>query len=130
MSRKRRPNYSGYAQKKRQARQMTIETGRNYEVHHRWPRSRKRHYPGGHVNEIGNLTILTSEEHFWWHQLFNNMTPHEIIKRINDEFMPDCLYVQVQPRNRNNSKKAHRKRRYCTDCECEVLRNIPKVTKE
>lgn len=115
------------SRKRRQAQEMSVEQGVEYEIHHRHPRSRKRSYEG-HINEERNLSILPRNQHVAWHTLVKNELPTEFVKRLNEEFMPPDWYLVAVPRNKP-PKKGRRGRRYCDDCQCEVLRHIPKVVK-
>lgn len=124
------PNSNASIKRKRQqAREMTAEQGEVYEIHHKHPRSRKRVYPGQHINEERNLSILRRVDHQAWHQLTKNQLPKEFVRRLNEEFMPPDWYLVAVPRHKP-PQVAPRRRRYCIDCECEVLRHIEKTTKQ
>lgn len=113
---------------RRVAVKLTEEHGVEYEVHHRHPRSRKRTYKGKHINEERNLTVLPRDQHKAWHTLVKNELPSEFVKRLNEEFMPPDYYLVAVPRHKKQPKKK-RKRRYCVDCESEILRYIEKTEK-
>lgn len=111
--------------KRRQAQEMTKETGQIYEVHHRHPRSRKRSYKG-HINEERNLCLLPYEKHKAWHLLINgNELPPEFVKRLNEEYMPPDWYLVAVPRKRPPKRK-RRTKAYCNECESLVLCSIPR----
>lgn len=124
-----RKTRSGIRAKRQVAKAMSLEQGEEYEVHHRHPRSRKRSYPGKHINEERNLSILRRVDHIAWHTLVKNELPPEFVKRLNEEFMPPDWYLQAQPRGKS-SPRFRRGRRFCTDCQCEVLRHIPTVRRK
>jgi len=124
-----RKTRSTIRQKREVARAMTLEQGEPYEVHHRHPRSRKRSYLGKHINEERNLSILRRVDHLAWHTLVKNELPTEFVKRLNEEFMPPDWYLQAQPRTKTTAR-FRRSRRYCADCQCEVLRHLPTVRRK
>ena len=109
---------------RRQAAQLSHEHGILYDVHHRHPRSRKRSYKK-HINHPDNLTILETEIHRAWHKIVNNRTPKEVATLLTEKFISPDYYLVAIPRNKKTTKK-RRRRVYCVECECEVLKYIPK----
>lgn len=126
--RKRRRRYtpkSALAEKKLIALEMTERTGIPHEVHHRHPRSRRRTYEGGSINEERNLSVVPSMKHRHWHGITNgNQLPKEWIKEVNETYMPPDWYLVAVPRHKP-PRQGRRCRRYCKDCECVVLQKVP-----
>jgi hypothetical protein len=57
------------------------------------------------------------------------MNAQEIARMLSDTWIDPDYYLVAVPRHKLAHKK-RRKRKYCTDCECEVLKHIPKTNKE
>ncbi len=96
---------------------------KTYDRHHRLPRSR------GGSNQPSNISIVERAQHQAWHLLVGNMTASEAAAMLTDTWIDPDYYLVAVPRKRICSKK-RRTRRYCVDCECEVMRHIKKVEKE
>ena len=84
--------------------------------HHRVPRSR-----GGN-NLAANISIVREKDHQAYHYLFGNMLADEIAAMLTDTWIDSEIYMVAMPRKKKSSKR--RKRMYCTDCECEVLKHL------
>ena len=95
----------------------------NMDKHHRRPRSR------GGSNNANNISIVDRKLHVAWHSLVGNMTAPEAARMLSDTWIDPEFYFVAIPRQRASSKK-RRKRKYCVDCEAEVLKMIPKTSKE
>jgi hypothetical protein len=96
--------------------------------HHRHPKSRRSSFMGD-IHDKRNISLVDPKLHRAYHLLFQNRTAQEIAKLLTDVWIsPDWVMIAV-PRHKPPHKK-RRKRRYCTDCECEVLKHLPKTTKE
>jgi len=91
--------------------------------HHRLPRSR------GGSNTLSNLSTVEQSHHRAWHLLVGNMTAPEAAKMLSDIWIDSNYYLVAVPRKRLQAMK-RRKRRYCTDCSCEVLKYIEQTQKE
>jgi len=91
--------------------------------HHRLPRTR------GGSNSLANISIVEQKLHRAWHMLVGNMTAPEAAKMLTDTWIDAEYYLVAIPRKRLQASK-RRKRRYCTDCSCEVLKLIPQTKKE
>ena len=98
-------------------------TPRIMDRHHRLPRSRS----GG--NSLANISIVEQKLHRAWHLLVGNMTASEAAKMISDIWIDSNYYLVAVPRKRIQAMK-RRKRRYCTECSCEVLKYIKQTHKE
>ena len=109
--------------KRRQAQELSLEQGQEYEVHHRHPRSRKRSYRGN-INEERNLSIIPRNKHISWHTITGNLLPTEWVKEVNDQYMPPDWYLVAVPRYKS-TPTVRRRRKYCKDCECVVLHGLP-----
>jgi len=97
---------------------------REVEKHHRLPRSR-----GGADNyPNGNISIIDKEIHRAWHKVVGNMTASEVAKMLTDTYIDPRYYLVAIPRKRKQSKE-RRERRYCVDCQAEVLKHIRKTCK-
>jgi hypothetical protein len=96
---------------------------REMDRHHRLPRSR------GGSNEARNISIVERRLHAAWHLLVGNMNAQETARMLSDTWVDPDYYLVAVPRHKVVKKK-RRKRRYCVDCECEVLKYIPKTNKE
>lgn len=95
------------------------KTGEEHQAHHRLPESR------GGTNEQRNISIVPKSYHDAWHHLFGNMTAEEVAQSITDTWIcPDFYFIAV-PRKRKK-QRGRRCRRYCDDCECVVLQNVPR----
>ena len=93
---------------------------REMDRHHRLPRSR------GGSNEARNISIVERKLHNAWHLLVGNMNAQEVARMLSDTWIdPDYYFVAV-PKHKKPAKK-RRRRRYCVDCQCEVLKHIPKT---
>lgn len=86
--------------------------------HHRRPRSR------GGSDHTSNISIVRKKDHVAYHRLFGNMLPDEVAAMLTDTWIDREYYLVAVPYKKNRPKK-RRKRRYCTDCQCEVLQHIP-----
>ena len=95
---------------------------REMDRHHRLPRSR------GGSNNPNNISIVERKLHNAWHKLVGNMNAEEVARMLTDTWIDSNYYLVAVPRKRPPCKH-RRKRRYCVDCECEVLKNIPKTHK-
>jgi hypothetical protein len=95
---------------------------REMDRHHRLPRSR------GGSNEARNISIVERKLHVAWHLLVGNMNAQETARMLSDTWIDPNYYLVAVPRHKPPKKK-RRKRRYCVDCECEVLKHIPSTTK-
>lgn len=64
------------------------------EKHHRKPKAQKGR------NNRRNISYVPKEEHRAWHVLFNgDLTPQEIAKKINAQFLdPDWFMVAIDRR--------------------------------
>lgn len=107
---------------RRKARELAEEHGILYDVHHKHPRSRKKSY-SKNINDPENLTILETDIHRAWHKIVGNRTPPEAAALLTEKFISPDYYLVAIPRKKTPSKK--RKKRYCVDCQCEVLVHIP-----
>jgi hypothetical protein len=96
---------------------------RQMDKHHLIPRSR------GGTNHPHNLRIVEQAHHRAWHLLFGNMLPDEVASAITDNWISRDYYLVAIPRKKKVCNK-RRKRRYCVDCECEVMKFIPQTGKE
>lgn len=92
------------------------------ERHHRLPRSR------GGTNDASNVSIVDRRHHQAWHLLVGNMTAQEAARMLSDTWIDAEFYFVAVPRSRKPSSR-RRKRKYCIDCESEVLKFIPKTFK-
>ena len=119
-----RKRLSNLAFKQQIAQELSRKTGVPYDVHHRHPRSRRRSYKGRNINEDRNLVVLPTARHRAWHTLVGNQLPTEWVKEINDTCMPPDWYLVAVPRKKP-ARTGRRKRRYCDECNCEVLQHIP-----
>lgn len=95
--------------------------------HHRHPKSRQDSYEGN-INEPSNISMVRPSDHVHFHALFGNMLPNELAAMLNDVWISRKYYLVAVPRKRTPCKK-RRKRRYCTDCSCEVMKFIPQTKK-
>ncbi len=96
-------------------------SSRIIERHHRLPRSR-----GGTDNfPPENVINIEQDIHRAWHRVVGNMTAEEVAAMLTDQFIDPRFYLVAIPRKRKSPKK-RRTRQYCTVCECEVLKHIPK----
>jgi hypothetical protein len=96
--------------------------------HHRHPKSRRSSFMGD-IHDKRNISIVDPKLHRAYHLLFQNRTAPEIARLLTDVWIsPDMVMIAV-PRHKPAHKK-RRKRKYCVDCECEVLKHIPKTSKE
>jgi len=91
--------------------------------HHRHPKSRRTSYKGD-INENRNVSMVRREDHIHYHALFGNMLPNEMAAMLNDVWVSPDYYLVAVPRYKRTSKR--RQRLYCQECECEVLKHIPK----
>lgn len=91
--------------------------------HHRLPRSR------GGSNEARNISIVERKLHVAWHCLVGNMNAQEAARMLSDTWVDPNFYFVAIPRHKVLVKK-RRKRKYCTDCNAEVLKLIPQTKKE
>ena len=96
---------------------------REIERHHRLPRSR------GGSNAPRNISIVSRDLHRAWHRLVGNMNAEEVAAMLTDTWIDPDYYLVAIPRDKAHPKK-RRKRVYCVDCECEVLKHIMKVSKD
>jgi hypothetical protein len=96
---------------------------REMDRHHRLPRSR------GGANSPHNISIVERKLHNAWHLLCGNMNAQEVARMLSDTWIDADYYLVAVPRHKRPVKK-RRKRKYCVDCECEVLKYIPKTNKE
>lgn len=96
---------------------------RDMDRHHRLPRSR------GGSNSPNNIAIVEREMHRAWHKLVGNMNAEEAAAMLTDTWIDPNYYFVAIPRNKV-VKKPRRSRRYCVDCECEVLKLIKKTEKK
>ena len=104
--------------------ELTTKTGVLHQVHHRHPRSRRRSYRGN-INEDRNLAVVPANKHAAWHMITNgNGLPKEWVRELNENYMPPDWYLIAVPRVKSTPKK-RRSRRYCKECECEVLTSLP-----
>lgn len=101
---------------------MAKKAPREMERHHRLPRSR------GGTNHDRNISIVERELHRAWHRLVGNMTADEVAAMLTDTWIDPEYYLVAVPRKKN-MKKRRRKRRYCTDCQAEVIKNIEQTRK-
>lgn len=85
--------------------------------HHRKCRS------NGGNNNAENISLVTQKQHRAWHLLFQNRTPAEIARVITEVWIAEFYLVAIPYKKK--SPKARRVRKYCIDCECEVLKHIP-----
>lgn len=90
--------------------------------HHRLPRSR------GGSNEARNISIVERKLHQAWHLLVGNMNATEAARMLSDTWIDPDFYFVAVPRHKKTCLK-RRKRRYCTDCSCEVLKFIQQTKK-
>ena len=97
---------------------------RPVERHHRLPRSRG----GTDTFPPGNIVTIEREVHRAWHKVVGNMTAEEVAAMLTDHLIDPRYYLVAVPRDKAHPK-ARRKRRYCVDCECEILQHIPKKEK-
>lgn len=102
---------------------MTKRLPRVMDRHHRLPRSR------GGSNHPNNISIVEQKQHRAWHMLVGNMTAKEAAKMLSDVWIDPNYYFVAIPRKRAEVKR-RRKRKYCTDCEAEVLKHIPKTQRK
>ena len=98
--------------------------GRVIERHHRLPRSRG----GTDSFPPGNVVNIEQTIHRAWHRIVGNMTADEVAAMLTDHFIDPRYYLIAVPRKRKKASK-RRLRMYCTDCEAEVLKHIPKTCK-
>jgi hypothetical protein len=91
--------------------------------HHRRPRSR------GGTDHPDNISIVRRADHKAYHRLFGNMLADEIAAMLTDTWI-DSDYYLVAVRRHKKQPKRRRKRRYCVNCEAEVLKFIPKTEPE
>ena len=98
-------------------------TPRIMDRHHRLPRSR------GGSNSLANIALVEQRLHRCWHLLVGNMTAQEVAKMFSDTWIDPEFYLVAVPRKRIYVNK-RRKRRYCTDCSCEVLKYIKQTKQE
>ena len=98
--------------------------GRVIERHHRLPRSRG----GTDTFPPRNVVNIEQDIHRAWHRVVTNMTAQEVAKMLSDHLIDPRYYLVAIPRKRKCCKNP-RKRRYCTDCQAEVLKHIPKTSK-
>lgn len=78
---------------------------------------------------MSNLSTVEQSQHRAWHLLVGNMTAQEAAKMLSDIWIDSNYYLVAVPRKRPQAIK-RRKRRYCTDCSCEVLKYIEQTHKE
>lgn len=90
--------------------------------HHRVPRSR------GGSDHTCNISIVRERDHKAFHRLFGNMLAEEVAAMLTDTWIDRDYYLVAVPRKKKSPKK-RRKRKYCTDCQAEVLRHIPKTSR-
>lgn len=110
--------------KKKISDELTVKTGVLHQVHHKHPRSRRKTYHGN-INEARNLAVVPANKHVAWHTMTNgNGLPKEWVKEINENYMPPDWYLVAVPRYKKKIKK-RRVRRYCIECECEVMTALP-----
>lgn len=98
---------------------MATRLPKEVDRHHRRPRSR------GGSNDASNISIVRRGDHKAYHRLFGNMLPDEMAAMLTDTWIDPDYYMVAVPRNKKH--KRPRKRRYCVDCEAEVLKYIPKT---
>lgn len=91
--------------------------------HHRLPRSR------GGTNEPRNISIVEQKQHRAWHRIVGNMTAPEVAAMLSDMWIDPDYYLVAIPRHKVQ-KNPRRSRRYCTDCECEVMKYIKATQKD
>jgi hypothetical protein len=60
--------------------------------HHIIPRSR------GGTDDIENIVYIPSRKHEYYHALFENRTPEEIISYLNRDFWRDGYRVTIEER--------------------------------
>lgn len=96
--------------------------------HHRHPKSRRHSYSGANINEDRNISKVRYGDHVNYHALFGNMLPPEMAAMLNDVWISRDYYLVAIPRTKRPTKR-RRKRVYCEDCQCEVLKHIPKTKK-
>jgi len=94
-----------------------VKKPRDMERHHRLPRSR------GGSDHITNVSLVEKDLHRAWHRLVGNMNAEEVAAMLTDTWIDANFYLVAIPRKKKRSKR--RKRRYCIDCEAEVLKHIP-----
>lgn len=95
--------------------------------HHRHPKSRAVSY-SGNINEERNISLVRPTDHARYHALFANMLPPEIARMLTETWIsPDYYLVAIKRKRKKPCKR--RKRKYCTDCEAEVLKHIPKTNR-
>lgn len=99
---------------------MRPKKQREMERHHRLPRSR------GGSNHPGNISLVERELHRAWHRLVGNMNAEEVAHMLTDTWIDSNYYLVAIPRKKIY-KKPRRSRRYCTQCECEILKYIRAV---
>jgi len=92
------------------------------ERHHRLPVSR------GGTGVPKNISFVRKDYHRAWHLLVGNMNAKEVAKMLSDVWIDPGYYLVAVPRSKHAQRK-RRKRRYCIDCECEVLKHIPRTDK-
>ena len=104
--------------------------GRVIERHHRLPRSRggSDTFPKPNRSVGGNVVNIEQDIHRAWHLVVGNMNAPEVAKMLSDHLIDPRYYFIAVPRKRKHPKKK-RCRMYCTDCEAEVLKHIPKTSK-
>lgn len=95
------------------------------ERHHRLPRSRG----GTDTYPENNVILVQQNMHRAWHLLVGNMEAPEIADMLNDNWIDPSYYLVAIPRKRKKYAK-RRQKRYCTDCECEVLKHLKSTNKE
>lgn len=91
---------------------------RQMERHHRLPRSR------GGTNHDRNISMVERRHHQAWHLLFSNMEADEVADAITDLWIDPDFYLVAIPRKKKQPRR-RRERRYCVDCQCEVMQHIP-----
>lgn len=94
---------------------------REMDKHHRLPRSR------GGSNSPHNISIVERKLHRAWHMLVGNMTADEAAAMLTDTWIDPDYYLVAVPRHKKSGKR--RTRKFCTDCNAEVLKHI-QVTKK
>lgn len=95
-----------------------VRKPREMDRHHRLPRSR------GGSNSPPNISIVEKDLHRAWHRLVGNMNAEETAAMLTDTWIDPNYYLVAIPRYKR-LPSGKRKRHYCTDCECEVLKFIP-----
>lgn len=68
--------------------------------HHIYPKSRFPRLK----NEKWNIASVNPKRHAWYHLLFSNKTPEEILAYINKTFWKNNFEITIARRERNGDK--------------------------